>query len=54
MALVSSLLPIRLFLPLVAVVLLGSAPAAAAFGFDDVDRLARDLASRPQPSNYSI
>jgi glucans biosynthesis protein len=49
MPLVSRLLPIRLFAPALAGVLLLSAGAAAAFGFEDVDRLAKDRASRPQP-----
>ncbi|HEX5639750.1 MAG TPA: glucan biosynthesis protein G, partial [Burkholderiaceae bacterium] len=39
----------RLLLPLIAVVLVVSARPAAAFGFEDVDRLAKNLASRPQP-----
>jgi glucans biosynthesis protein len=50
MALVTRLPFARLLFALVAATLAIAAPAAAhAFGFDDVDRLAKDLASRPQP-----
>lgn len=50
MALIDSLLPVRRCLPRLAVALLVAVPVVAhAFGFDDVDRLAKDLASRPQP-----
>jgi glucans biosynthesis protein len=46
---VSRLVFVRFLFPL-AVVLLGVAPpVASAFDFDDVDRLAKELASRPQP-----
>ena len=45
----SHLLPARLLLPLVAAVVVATAPPVAAFGFDDVDRMAKELASRPQP-----
>ncbi len=48
MALALRLLPVRRLGALLAALLL-QVPAARAFGFDDVDRLARDLASRPQP-----
>ena len=47
---VSHLLPIRRFrLPVLATVLLLIATGARAFGFDDVDRMAKELAARPQP-----
>jgi periplasmic glucans biosynthesis protein len=42
-------LPARLVLPLLAAALVAAAPPAVAFGFDDVDRMAKELASRPQP-----
>ena len=45
----SHLLPARLLLPLLAAASVATAPPVAAFGFDDVDRMAKDLASRPQP-----
>ena len=52
MALVTPSLPspcLRLILPLLAAGFLAAAPSARAFGFDDVDRMAKELASRPQP-----
>ena len=49
MAHIPRLLSVRLLAPLLAGLLLVSASAVHAFGFDDVDRLAKDLASRPQP-----
>lgn len=45
----SHLLPARLLLPLLAAAAVAAAPPVAAFGFDDVDRMAKELASRPQP-----
>jgi len=45
----SRLLDARLLLLLLAAALVAAAPPAAAFGFDDVDRMAKELASRPQP-----
>ena len=45
----SRLLHTRLLLLLLAAALVAAAPPAAAFGFDDVDRMAKELASRPQP-----
>ncbi|HET9023954.1 MAG TPA: glucan biosynthesis protein G [Burkholderiaceae bacterium] len=52
MALVTPLLPApcrRLILALLAAAFLAAAPSAQGFGFDDVDRMAKELASRPQP-----
>ncbi|MGB2817832.1 MAG: glucan biosynthesis protein G [Burkholderiaceae bacterium] len=49
MALVSRLLPTPRFLPILAVALLVFVRSAAAFGLEDVDRIAKDLASRPPP-----
>jgi len=45
----SHLRPARFLLLLLAAAFAAAAPPVAAFGFDDVDRMARDLASRPQP-----
>lgn len=45
----SRLLHLRLLIPLLAAALVAAAPPVAAFGFDDVDRMAKELASRPQP-----
>ncbi|MGE5161399.1 MAG: glucan biosynthesis protein G, partial [Betaproteobacteria bacterium] len=42
-------LPARLLFPLLAAALVTVARPVAAFGFDDVDRMAKDLAGRPQP-----
>jgi len=39
----------RLLFPLLAACFVAAAPPVAAFGFDDVDRMAKELASRPQP-----
>lgn len=45
----SRLLRVRLLLALLAAAFVAAAPPVAAFGFDDVDRMAKELASRPQP-----
>ncbi len=45
----SRFLQVRLLLPLLTAALVGASPPVAAFGFDDVDRMAKELASRPQP-----
>ena len=45
----SRLLHVRLVLPLLAAAFVAAAPPVAAFSFDDVDRMAKELATRPQP-----
>ena len=49
MALLSQLFSIRLLLSVIGAGLLAASPGVGAFDFDDVDRMAKELASRPQP-----